>query len=131
MTGNGAVARDPILKALAADLVPEPLNVWAAALRALKWLTRQGRDVLVRGVSRRLRVAETLSLGEKRFVSILHVDGEQFLVGGSPSSITLLAKLEANSEMLGERSFDSVLSRVGSGVADREIGNKCSAGVTQ
>jgi flagellar biogenesis protein FliO len=39
-------------------------------------------------------VVETVSLGEKRFVSILKVDGEQFLIGGSTSNVSLLAKLD-------------------------------------
>jgi flagellar biogenesis protein FliO len=43
--------------------------------------------------SRRLRVAETVSLGEKRFVSIVQVDGAQFLIGGSATEIQLLANL--------------------------------------
>jgi flagellar biogenesis protein FliO len=69
----------------------------------------------MRGVPRRLRVAETVSLGEKRFVSILQVDGEQFLVGGSSSNVVLLAKLEAKAEAAEESSFESVFSRVGAG----------------
>jgi flagellar biogenesis protein FliO len=43
-----------------------------------------------------LRLVETLSLGDKRFVSIVKVDGEQFLLGGSASSLILLAKLDGS-----------------------------------
>jgi len=67
---------------------------------------------------RRLRVAETVSLGEKRFVSILQVDGEQFLVGGSPSSVVLLAKLEGKPEVVGE-GFENVISRLDSDAIGR------------
>jgi flagellar biogenesis protein FliO len=44
---------------------------------------------------KRLRVCETVSLGEKRFVAVIQVDGEQFLVGGSSSSVSTLAHLES------------------------------------
>ncbi len=43
---------------------------------------------------KRLRVCETVSLGEKRFVSVIQVDGEQFLVGGAAGSVATLARLE-------------------------------------
>lgn len=48
---------------------------------------------LLKKRQRRLRVSETLSLGDKRFVSILEVDGQSFLVGGSGAGIALLASL--------------------------------------
>ena len=43
--------------------------------------------------AKRLRVAETVSFGEKRFVAVVQVDGLQFLVGGSATGVTLLAQL--------------------------------------
>jgi len=49
-------------------------------------------------VRKRLRVCETVSLGEKRFVAVIQVDGEQFLVGGSSSSVSTLAHLERSRE---------------------------------
>ena len=48
--------------------------------------------------SKRLRVVETASLGEKRFVAVLRVDGAQFLIGGGANSVSLLATLEGASE---------------------------------
>src|ERR1700756_5793494 len=114
MTTSEEVARNPISKAFSADFisVTEPCRAFGVTLfQGWRWLTRHGRGVLARGVSRRLKVAETVSLGEKRFVSILQVDGEQFLVGGSPSSIVLLAKLEEKPEPRGGGSFESVFSR--------------------
>ena len=98
-------------------------------LQAWKWLTRQSRSVLTRSVSRRLRIAETVSLGEKRFVSILRVDGEQFLIGGSQSNIVLLAKLEAKVDAPAAGSFESIFSCVGLGVGTSEMDSKLSAGV--
>ena len=46
--------------------------------------------------SRRLKVVETVCLGEKRFVSILNIDGQELLLGGSPSSVVVLANLEGS-----------------------------------
>jgi hypothetical protein len=134
MIRSSDMAPGPISKALSADFVsmPKPLRACgAAALQALTWLTRQSRGILVRGVPRRLRVAETLSLGDKRFVSILHVDGEQFLVGGGQSSIVLLAKLEGKTETVGANSFESVFSRVGLGAEGGVVDSKSSVEATR
>lgn len=43
----------------------------------------------------RLKVEETLSLGDRRFVSILRADDEKFLIALSPQSISLLARLDS------------------------------------
>ncbi len=58
------------------------------------WLARQKGLQLLQPRTRRLQVHETVQLGDKRFVSILRVDGEQFLIGGSPSGVSLLAELK-------------------------------------
>jgi len=50
---------------------------------------------------KRLRVCESVSLGEKRFLAVIQVDGEQFLVGGSSSSVATLAHLERPREFSG------------------------------
>jgi flagellar biogenesis protein FliO len=47
---------------------------------------------------RRLRTLETLSLGNKRTISLVQVDGQDFLIGGTANSLVLLAKLEAGPE---------------------------------
>jgi hypothetical protein len=71
---------------------PAPLRTALIVLRsAWKWLERKRTQQLT---SRRLRVAETVSLGEKRSVSIVQVDGAQFLIGSSASSVQLLAVLD-------------------------------------
>lgn len=134
MTSSGDVARNPIPQAFSADVisVAEPGRTCSAVLlQAWKWLTRHSRGVLARGMPRRLKVAETVSLGEKRFVSILQVDGEQFLVGGSPSNVVLLAKLEGKPGTLGAGSFESVFSRVESSVGSGDGNSKGSAEVTR
>ncbi|MGH9418206.1 MAG: flagellar biosynthetic protein FliO [Terriglobales bacterium] len=43
---------------------------------------------------RRLRMLETLSLGDRRFVAVISVDGRELLVGGTPQSLALLTELE-------------------------------------
>ena len=43
---------------------------------------------------RRLRLSETLSLGEKRFLAVVQFQHQEFLVGGTGSSIALLARLD-------------------------------------
>jgi len=48
--------------------------------------------------SRRLRLSETLSLGERRFVAVIEFEQSRFLVGGTASSIVLLTQLSQNSE---------------------------------
>jgi hypothetical protein len=68
----------------------------AAPVRGLRsaWSWYQGRRVLQTS-TRRMRVAETISLGEKRFLAVVEVDGCQFLVGGGASSVAVLAQLGA------------------------------------
>jgi hypothetical protein len=132
MTAGGDVTCNSVSKALSADSISvgEFGRVFnAVLLRAWKWVTRHSRGVLARGVPRRLKVAETVSLGEKRFISILQVDDEQFLVAGSPSNIVLLAKLESKPEAVGARSFDTVFSGAESGVGRGELDSESSAEV--
>lgn len=72
------------------------------------WLyLRQGRSVALPGRRpRRMRVAEKLQLGDKRFVTILEVDGQSLLVGASGTSLTLLTTLPPPAAT---SSFDYVL----------------------
>ncbi|HEX4067041.1 MAG TPA: flagellar biosynthetic protein FliO [Acidobacteriaceae bacterium] len=45
--------------------------------------------------TKQLRVAETVSLGEKRFVAVVHVAGQKFLIGGGSQGVSLLTQLDA------------------------------------
>ncbi|HTV16385.1 MAG TPA: flagellar biosynthetic protein FliO [Acidobacteriaceae bacterium] len=45
--------------------------------------------------TKQLRVAETISLGDKRFVAVVHVDGQKFLIGGGTSGVSLLTQLDS------------------------------------
>ena len=47
-----------------------------------------------RRAPRRLRLCETLALGERRFVAVLEFEQTRFLLGGTASSLVVLARLE-------------------------------------
>ncbi len=55
---------------------------------------------------RRLRLCESLPLGERRFVAVVEFERSRFLVGGTPASLVLLAQLgnvpDKNQERYGE-----------------------------
>lgn len=44
--------------------------------------------------SKELRLAETVQLGDKRFVAIIHVEGRKFLIGGGTGGVNLLTQLD-------------------------------------
>jgi hypothetical protein len=64
-------------------------SVWR--LRARSWWSWIAR--VSRSRPRRLRLAETLPLGDRRFVAVVEFDGSRFLLGGTASSLVLLARL--------------------------------------
>jgi flagellar biogenesis protein FliO len=51
-----------------------------------------------RRTPRRLRLAETISLGEHRFVAVVAFEGSRFLLGGTSNSLVLLARLNPMAE---------------------------------
>jgi len=59
---------------------------------AWTWLERKRATQVS---ARRMRLSETISLGEKRTVSILQVDGRHYLIGASSANVQLLAVLDA------------------------------------
>jgi hypothetical protein len=62
----------------------------AGLTRAFSWL----RSKYALNTTKRLRVAETVSLGEKRFVALVCVEGREFLIGGGSSGVCLLTPLD-------------------------------------
>jgi hypothetical protein len=58
-------------------------------LRAWAWLQKNNKFA----VAKQLRVSETISLGEKRFVALVDIDGQKFLIGGGASGVSLLTSL--------------------------------------
>lgn len=83
------------------------LGLAGGSLWALK---KYGRGRLPGGGGGKLRVEETLALGDRRFVSILDAEGERFLIGLTPQGIQLISRLDPGDR--GEpATFDEALSR--------------------
>jgi len=65
--------------------------------RILHWVTMAVRHTAGALKTQRnvkaMRLCETISLGEKRFLAIVQVDEERILIGGSASSVALLTRL--------------------------------------
>lgn len=75
----------------ASRAIAPPETAWVAALKNLwQWSTHA---VKIRK-PRRLRVCETLSLGDRRFLAVIEFDRQEFLVGGTGSSLELMARLQ-------------------------------------
>lgn len=62
-------------------------TLWA---RISKFLTQRLRT----HSSRRLRLCETVALGDKRFVAVVEFEKRRFLLAGAPQSVTLLTELQ-------------------------------------
>jgi len=99
---EGSTRRPPEPKAISLGTalpLPAPAEVASLKLlqsavglltRGLNWIrARQA----ARNSTRRLQVAASVSLGDKRFVAVIQVDGLQFLVGGGATNVALLAQL--------------------------------------
>ena len=65
-----------------------PGAMWARARALWKRVASLGQSA-----PRRLRVSETVALGERRFVAIVEFERSRFLLGGTSSSLVLLANL--------------------------------------
>jgi hypothetical protein len=68
--------------------------------RIWHWFQQRQKD---RAAGRSLRLEDTVSLGQKRFVAVVSVDGQRFLIGVGTSEISMLAPLQE------ETSFSQVL----------------------
>ena len=65
-------------------------------------------------LQKRMRVCESVSLGEKRFLAIVRVDSESLLLGGAPGNVSLLARLsepQAFSSVLKQKTEEAALLR--------------------
>jgi flagellar biogenesis protein FliO len=71
---------------------------WMVTLRGF-W--HRAQRVLKSRQSRRLRVRESLSLGDHRFLAVIEFDRQEFLVGGSGSSLSLLARVQEGKVITG------------------------------
>ncbi len=71
--------------------VAAALRVGMARIRALAW------PRFWRPERRKLRVRETLSLGNRGFLAVIECESEQLLIGGTANSLALLTKLPRTS----------------------------------
>ena len=90
---TGAPSSSPLARVLARTFTRTSALAAArlkAFWRSLIWTS------LVRRAGRKrktLSVCETAALGDRRFISVIQFERQRFLIGSSPSSITLLSKL--------------------------------------
>ena len=76
------------------EVHPEGATLFASWGLQVRQFGQWAQRALCMRRPRRLRVRETLSLGEKRFVAVIEYEGQELLVGGSGNSFALLARLE-------------------------------------
>ena len=102
------------MKAAAAEEQLESTNVreadWCTKrFGATFWsMLRRYLSLSERHAQRKIRIAERASLGEKRFVAILEIDGRRMLIGGGSDSVALLTCLSG--EAVGSSSASGVAS---------------------
>lgn len=77
---------EPVSSNLTSSLSPLWPRWWRRLRQALP-------AVRVRRAPRRLRLCESVALGEKRIVAVVQYEGQKFLIGGSAHSVNLLARL--------------------------------------
>lgn len=58
---------------------------------AISWFLGK---VKVQTARKTLRLCESLPLGDKRFVAVIQVENERFLIGGAAGSVSLLTRLQ-------------------------------------
>src|SRR5579863_8081042 len=68
------------------------LRVRAAMHDAFRPMRQFMSSVRLRPRARRLKLSESVSLGGDRFVALIRVDDQDYLVGGGPDSLVLLAQ---------------------------------------
>lgn len=90
---NGAGMKVEVISARALQTTPPGLRVcldWFERARALWRRVLQ----LSRRAPQRLRLCESLPLGDRRFVAVVEFENCRFLLGGTSASLVLLARLE-------------------------------------
>ena len=86
-----AVLRSPASKAIQAQL-PAATPATSRVFVDL-WQRVRNSFKTLHAPKKRLHVCESVSLGEKRFLAIVRVDSESFLLGGATGNVAMLAKL--------------------------------------
>src|SRR5271167_560900 len=92
------LAQMEITTPIPAGALPNSPRFLALAVARLKVLWRSAiGHTGIRRKPKTLSVRETAALGDRRFVSVIQFERQRFLIGSSPSSVTLLAQLPAES----------------------------------
>ena len=73
---------------------PVRRNGFDAARELLSRFVAFAKTRYAHKANRRMRVTEMVPLGEKRFVALLKIDGQELLIGGGTSGVSLLATME-------------------------------------
>jgi flagellar biogenesis protein FliO len=68
-----------------------PLWLRSAWCSVRRWSSR----IALRREPRRLRLCDTLALGNRGFVAVIRYEDQNFLIGGTNNSLVLLAQLSA------------------------------------
>lgn len=71
-----------------------------------------------------LRLRESLPLGERRFVAVVEFERARFLVGGTPSSLVLLSRLEDSRDRTEDGEGSGSSPSAGRSVADQAGTNR-------
>lgn len=66
--------------------------------RIARFLTKIANSIHVRRADRALHLCESLPLGEKRFLAVVQVEEQRFLIGVAHQSISLLRQLDCKRE---------------------------------
>jgi flagellar biogenesis protein FliO len=80
--GAGNFITTELLRVSSSPLGRRFIAMWERVLR------------ISRRTPKRLRLCESLPLGERRFVAVVEFEQNRFLLGGTPSSLVLLSRLE-------------------------------------
>lgn len=95
--GAIAIRRSPVRSAPAtAGLALRPglpARIYALFLQGIEQVF--GKLLKQRRQRRKLQLLEMQQLGEKRFVAIVRVGKQKFLIGGAATSVSLLAEIDA------------------------------------
>jgi hypothetical protein len=90
---TGTPSNSPLARVLACAFTR--MSVLAAGRLKVFWRSAIWTSLVRRAgsKSKTLSVRETAALGDRRFVSVIQFERQRFLIGSSPSSITLLSQL--------------------------------------
>jgi len=92
----GALRLQAEPSALEVEKTPHPgayaSKILSSMQHAILWILEKTRK---QRASKVLKVCESVSLGEKRFVAVVQVAHERFLIGGASGSVSMLARLDS------------------------------------